>query len=293
MTTFEASPEACQLIRRYRLHVGQPELTQVIAARAKRAGGRRIAASFADQALDVEDVVALEVRRAQTGKPWAEEGLIEYALRTDRLHPSSESYWRARHRDDPAGTERVVRQLHPTPSVRIAAAALDRADTTFRTDEDEIDAAFNYPGSPSYRPGAAALSDTRSVSAAGWSPMVEASPDRTVYPTYVDELRATHPELVRAAESGGPPPSMFAGGDYPTTTASGIDPAALAGLPWRARLAAAWEPSLVEAHRIVEIYSDSEFGAWMSSESLARRSAVQDHVSDVNSWAATSGLDTQ
>jgi hypothetical protein len=179
--------------------------------------------------------------------------------------------------------------LLPLPQLRILAEAYGIGSTD--SGDDEIDAMFNYPGSPSQRrpPGAPAPGPT-SVAAAARVPQVEASPARTTYSNAVEELRASHPDLVRAAERGGPPPTMFATGDYPTTTASGIDASALHGLPWRARLAAAWEPTLAKAHAVVENYSDPEFGPWQAAQDFARHPAVLDYVSRVNSWAATSGL---
>jgi len=136
------------------------------------------------------------------------------------------------------------------------------------------------------------------VAAAGYAvaprmPMTTASPPRPEggYANYVEELRAVRPDLIRMAERGGPPPQLFAGGSYPTSTASGIDAAVVAAIPsWRGRAAAAWEPTLAKAHALVEDYADPEFSEWMARQELDRHPAVQDHVAQVTHWAANSGV---
>lgn len=62
------------------------------------------------------------------------------------------------------------------------------------------------------------------------------------------------PTWVTRAKTTGPPPTLFAAGDLPAFTASGIDPATLLQLPWFVRHAAA-AADLVEAHRVFETYT--------------------------------------
>lgn len=286
MGYFRATGPAAALARRYGLDVDHADMNHVVGlrfARVQAGQATRVTASYADPTLDVEDIVGLEVDRAKTGRPWAETGLVDYLVRTDRIHAGAASVaaWQAAYRRDPAGTEAAARQLYPLPQVRLMAAALDRADGDVDPDAD-LDAAIDRLTSPAGR-------RPQHVAAAARVPQVEASPVRTVYPNAVEELRASHPDLVRAAERGGPPPTMFGTGDMPTTSASGIAVGALYGLPWRARLAAAWEPELARAHALVENYSD-ELGPWQAAQDFARHPAVLDYVSRVNSWAATSGL---
>lgn len=56
-------------------------------------------------------------------------------------------------------------------------------------------------------------------------------------------------------------PRMFAGGklNYPTATASGIDPKMLAQVPYRVRHAIAAEPSQPQAYAMLEQYADDPF----------------------------------
>lgn len=291
-----ATPAARALARRYRLDLsatGRGRVTASSYAAETRLGNiaHRIAATDTDPEYDIDDVVALEVQRARSGVPWAGEHPVDWAARTDRIAASSAASWHARHQTDPAAVEATLRQLYPTPHIRVFAAALGIADGPADTDAEY---AHLFPPTPAAR-SSRTSSRTTSISAAGLIPEVDASPPRprTVYRNPVEELRATHPELVAAAERGGRAPTMFAGGDLPSSSASGIDPKALAALPWRARLAAAWEPTLVEAHRLAEEYADPELGAWMSSQALANHPAVRDYIGRVNNWAATSGLDAR
>lgn len=105
----------------------------------------------------------------------------------------------------------------------------------------------------------------------------------------VDELRNTHPGLIEAASRGEPPPTLFAEGDQPRTTASGIEPAAIARLPWRARLAAAWERDRLAAFRITQDFGGPD-GEDMSQVEFAGHPAVARHIAEVHQWARTSGL---
>ena len=102
----------------------------------------------------------------------------------------------------------------------------------------------------------------------------------------VDELRDTHPGLVDAASKVNPPPTLFAEGDMPRTTASGLEVAALKGLPWRAVLAATWEPNRLDAFRITQDYAGPE-GDNASRIELAGHPAVTRHIAEVNSWATS------
>jgi hypothetical protein len=121
---------------------------------------------------------------------------------------------------------------------------------------------------------------------------IVASPTRsaTTYANAVEELRARHAQSVANAESAVAAPEMFAGsGDYALATASGIDPAAVNVLPWRARLAAAWEPSRAKAFRLTQDFGDADGEAHAALE-LGSNAAVRRYVSSVESWYATAGI---
>ena len=57
-----------------------------------------------------------------------------------------------------------------------------------------------------------------------------------------DQIRASNPVLAELAAADAPAPTLFAGGDLPSFTASGVDPKVLTELPWQLRHAAAAEP---------------------------------------------------
>ncbi len=69
----------------------------------------------------------------------------------------------------------------------------------------------------------------------------------------------------RAALSGAPEPTLFATGDLPAFTASGIDPQALLQVPWQARPAVASATTQAEAYQLVQTYSGpggEDLAAW-------------------------------
>lgn len=236
-------------------------------------------------ATEEQVLAALRQRVQASARPWGSGDPVDWAVRGERIAASSADWWRTRHREDPAGVERTLMQLHPVTGLHWLTAAAARIDD----EDDELDreiAHLSPPGSPGRRNA----TGPSYVAASAYAPGVDASPPMAGYANAVEELRSTHPALVRAAERGGPAPTMFAGGDYPSSTASGIDPRALDSLPWRARLAASWEPTLAGAHRIAEQYTDDEIGAWEASQDLGRKPAVADYIAHVQQWAATSGL---
>lgn len=58
----------------------------------------------------------------------------------------------------------------------------------------------------------------------------------------VTDLEARRPKLAKMAKDRGPAPTLFATGNLPPFTASGVDPDLLKGLPYNWRHAAASEP---------------------------------------------------
>lgn len=67
--------------------------------------------------------------------------------------------------------------------------------------------------------------------------------------------------------SGQPAPTLFASGDTPSFTASGVDPGSLLDLPWQARHVVAAAPTRVEAYELAERYADSPDAAALDFDS--------------------------
>jgi hypothetical protein len=99
----------------------------------------------------------------------------------------------------------------------------------------------------------------------------------------VDDLRRSDPTLHRLASAEGPPPSLFSGGDLPMTTASGLDPAILARVPWMARHAVAAARTSAEAYRIVEDTSGPD--GELHAHTYADHPGVRAYEARVRNWA--------
>lgn len=98
----------------------------------------------------------------------------------------------------------------------------------------------------------------------------------------VDELAETNPAVHQMAMGEAPPPTLFASGDLPPFTASGIDPQVLMKLPYTLRHAAAAESDPAAVLGILEEYaSDPMF--------TLEHSGLDDYRNRVHRWAA--GLD--
>lgn len=188
--------------------------------------------------------------------PWGTLHPIGWGYVTGRITAASVPEWRQRYDADPVGVASTLAQCFPAlgaqgpEQVRASAGVITAAGVVSHVP----DVAASPPGPQAAR-------------------------------NAVDELRQTHPGLVDAASKVGPPPSLFAEGDMPRATASGLDPAALRGLPWRAKVAAAWEPNRVDAFRIAQDYGTPD-GDVMSRVELAGHPAVSRHINAVNAWAA-------
>lgn len=237
-------------------------------------------------ATEDEVLAAIRDRQVQAARPpgpWGSGDPVAWALTTGRVTASSADFWRARHRTDPADVEATLVQLYPVLGATIAAGAVPAHN----------EAADAY--SALYATGTTA--GPRSIAAAGYAgrqPTVDASPERptgVVFRNPLEQLRSTHPAVVASAERGGPAPALFeAGGNLPTSTASGEDPALLAGLPWQAKLCAAYAPTSAEMFRVIQTYSGPE-AQWQADGELMNDPHVRDAVGALYEWARTSGLD--
>ncbi|MCU1668049.1 MAG: hypothetical protein JWP40_976 [Blastococcus sp.] len=97
---------------------------------------------------------------------------------------------------------------------------------------------------------------------------------------------ATYPGWLAAARKVGPEPTLFATGNLPPFTASGLDVSQLRSVPWQARPAMATAPTLAAAYAIVDdVLSDPDPEAF-AAELFARHDAVQDYTASVISWLA-------
>lgn len=198
---------------------------------------------------------------ASAARPWGGSDPVSWAQSTHRVAASSAPFWRAQHRDDPQATEAVLRQLFPVAPLPLAASAGREYGP-----DPIYDALFDGQGQPRHPSEVAARTEEIRASG-GYMPPMAADPNRPAsYPNFVEEIRLSHPEIIAAAErSDGALPELFPGsGDYPSVTASGVDPRVLDELPWRVRLVAAADPS---RPRVVEMVRD--FGG-DDGEELAR-----------------------
>jgi hypothetical protein len=189
---------------------------------------------------------------------------VQEAYRAGKITASAAADWAAKYQSDPEGVAYVLGNLDP-----VLPPPDDYADLF---------------------PVAAA-----SGGYVARHPTVDASPRLTShgYANAVEELRAgSAAAVVAQAELAEPAPEMFPGsGDYPAETASGINPSVLTALPWRARLAAAWEPNRAEAFRISQRYAEPD-GELAAAEEL-RTGAVADYEARVMAWAHTHGTKPQ
>ena len=148
------------------------------------------------------------------------EDIIAWAVRTGRIDAASSGAYRERLT---AGTV--------TEAAITALAAVDPAllvaPVPARTGRFDLAAATAAPT------GAAVF---------GRNPVVAAAAARDVH-------------AYTAAAAKAAPPTLFAGGDLPPFTASGIDPAKLLSVPWQARHAIAAAPTTGEAYRLQQDYS--------------------------------------
>lgn len=115
---------------------------------------------------------------------------------------------------------------------------------------------------------------TSSVAAAAGRPAGVSSRHRN--PLAAAAMARTPRVAARAAD---PAPTLFATGDLPPFTASGIDPQVLLSVPWQARHAIASAPSQAEAYQMLQDYSGPdaedaaalEHGGDWANEDYARR----------------------
>ena len=130
------------------------------------------------------------------------EDIVDWAARTHRILASSADFYRGKLSVDPQGTIALLKTLYAV----------------------EPDVAAMLPGN---RPVAAAASTLSYRAAAAFPPgdAYRANP-------LIDDIKRSRPALYAVASAEAAPPTLFASGDLPVYTASGVEPAALAKIPW-------------------------------------------------------------
>jgi hypothetical protein len=119
----------------------------------------------------------------------------------------------------------------------------------------------------------------------GWSGAI--LPVDTYGPNpYVTALSAEYPGVFKAASERRPAPTLFASSDLPSFTASGVDPARLADLPFTLRHAAASENSV---GKLLEWIEQSMADREASKHLVIPHAGLIAYRDRVNAWVA--GID--
>jgi hypothetical protein len=188
-------------------------------------------------------------RAAGAGAIGLSEDVVEWGLRTNRYPVERVEFYRGRYSVDPQGTTALIRSLYPLPA-DLAASIATRSAAASRP----FAGAAAFPSGDEFR----------------------ANP-------LVDDLRRTHPSLYAVALGEAPPPTLFASGDLPVYTASGVDSAILASIPWMARHAVASAETTAEAYRIIEAVSGPD--GVLSAHLYADHPGVREYENRVRAWA--------
>jgi hypothetical protein len=88
----------------------------------------------------------------------------------------------------------------------------------------------------------------------------------------------------------GPQPTLFAGGDLPAMSVSGVDPAMLSRLPWQARPAAARAETRGEVFDMIERYTGPDGNTAAELDAMpggALYDSLADYRAAVDAWAST------
>jgi hypothetical protein len=180
------------------------------------------------------------------------EDIVDWGVRTRRYSAIRAEYWRGRMSADPQGTAAIIKALWPLPAD--LAASMDNLSRHSGVAPPYTAAAASFPAGDGYR----------------------ANP-------LVDDIRRSRPALYAMAAAEAPPPSLFNSGDLPVYTASGVEPATLARLPWQARHAVASAPTTAQAYQIIEAVSgeDGDILAYLYGD----HPGVRQYEQRVRAWA--------
>lgn len=117
-------------------------------------------------------------------------------------------------------------------------------------------------------------------------PMDHANPERVTTDPYdlnpmVSSVSAKDPTTFTAASERSPAPTLFASGDLPPFTASGVDPQILSRLPFGMRHHAASEPSAAAVLSMVEEVASAPD---RMGRRVMRNVGLDDYASRVEAW---------
>lgn len=100
----------------------------------------------------------------------------------------------------------------------------------------------------------------------------------------VEEARAARPTEYEAAAAIEPPPTLFANGDLPLFTASGIEPAVLLELPWTARHAAAATTDRGRVAAMLEECAPHTEASLSNADAYRGHDGARDYQQRVQDW---------
>lgn len=101
----------------------------------------------------------------------------------------------------------------------------------------------------------------------------------------VEDAAQAVPEVYNVATKVSAPPTLFAAGDRPPHTASGLPPTILDSLPWDVRHYAAASPDRAEVLAMVEDFADPDFSDPFKSYEHQGRANYENRV---KTWLSTS-----
>jgi len=184
-----------------------------------------------------------------------DEDVVDWAVATSRIGESRKAFWRS--------------QL---AAGKVSASAIERLASV------DIPA---VPAAPRTRPLNLRAATAPPEGAGAWSPN-----------PIVAAARSREPRAAAAASTKRAAPTLFAGGDLPPFTASGVDPQVLLQVPWLARHPVAAAGTTAEAYKLLQDYSgpDAEVRAAMD---CSGHPANRDYQRQAENWLADGMTDDE
>ncbi|OLT21400.1 hypothetical protein BJF81_02335 [Ornithinimicrobium sp. CNJ-824] len=109
----------------------------------------------------------------------------------------------------------------------------------------------------------------------------------------LDEIKQSKPELARHMLAAQPAPTLFATGDLPVFTASGIDPSRLRELPWHVRHAAARADSRAALALFERFTPADEMRSAEAEMEHGHDSSNADYRDRMRHWEMTAGISNE
>jgi hypothetical protein len=142
----------------------------------------------------------------------------------------------------------------------------------------------------SYQPQAAATS----FSTAGGPPMVlEYSRSRWLGMSQPINRFSLNPGGDYYAGVSGVPPTMFAAGDLPVLTGSGVDPSMLRWVAWPIRTTAAFTESRSKVAQLIELSLEGDPEEWHDQVTPDGRAALDSYFAKIATWVNTLPTDEE